>query len=112
MTWRRTQICRRNSEFLGRKKKKKDGAIVDGRGQPVPDHGREHEHESKNLLIFLETSLLWENYHGAVSGEVIKEGFWGSSLGGVAGWAYSSAPSTGSRVLTNGFKNKARALCK
>lgn len=52
-----------NSEFLGRKKKYqncysfgKDRAIVDGSGQPVPGHGREHEHKSKNLLSFMETS--------------------------------------------------------
>lgn len=55
---------------------------------------------------------LWENYYGAVRGEVIEEGFWGSSLGGGAGRAYSCAPGTGSRVLTNGSKNKATALCK
>lgn len=41
---------------------------------------------------------LWENYYGAVRGEVIEEGFWGSSLGGGAGRAYSCAPGTGSRV--------------
>lgn len=37
---------------------------MDGSGQPVPGHGREHEHESKDLLSFLETSLgklLWSS---------------------------------------------------
>lgn len=35
-----------------------------GSGQPVPGQGREHEHEDKDLLSFLETSLgklLWSS---------------------------------------------------
>lgn len=71
-----------NSEFLGRKAKQKhysfgkDGALVDGSGQPVPGHGREHEHESKDLLSFLETSLgkllwssEWRGHQGRVLGK-------------------------------------------
>lgn len=72
-----------NSEFLSRKKKKrkrncysfgKDGAIVNRSGQPVPGHGREHEHKSKNLLNFLQTSpgkLLWSSEWRGHGGRVL-----------------------------------------
>lgn len=47
---------------------------MDGSGQSVPGHGREHEHESKDLLSFLETSLgklLWSSEWRGHGGRVL-----------------------------------------